>query len=172
MTKSAACVALALAVTLSSRSVAQPPPIPTSRANAESRRTNFSRYNGEDAFRNASMWELGVVVEYTTDGAVVLRVLPGSVAQQAGIRKDDIIMEVDGAPVGLIRHRVYRLWPFYNKSTRGKVQLLICFVDDTTDSYRYFAQEVQLAPIREAAPGPPQDTSPLPPRISPTPDAE
>ena len=162
MSKSVAFIVMVFAVILASMSVAQPPPIPTLRANAEGRRTNFSRYNGEDAFRNASMWELGVVVDYTTDGAVVLRVLQRSVAQQAGIRKDDIIMEVDGSPVGVIRQRVYRLWPFYNKSTNGRVRLLICFVDNTTDSYRYFAQEVQLAPINSAAPRPAGAPSPPP----------
>ena len=125
-------------------------PKPTSRTVAEYRDQNIGRYD-VGGFHQNSPYHLGVMVEYDENGANVISVTPGGAADAQGIHVGDIIMEIDGCPVGQMRGRIYELWKRYQYSKNGSVELLICFVDNA-NQYRYYYLPVKLDGVFAAAP--------------------
>jgi S1-C subfamily serine protease len=150
------CQLIASAIILAATSpiaTAQHENAPATRSAAESRIDHFKRYKiDQPKFQAETKWVLGVNVDYTTDGARITKVFPGSAADNAGLLVNDIIMEVNEAPVGLIRNRFYEVWRPYYRDNDGKVQLTIAVVKN--GQFVYFFPEVQLAPAAAGAPIP------------------
>ena len=75
---------------------------PITRDTAETREQNIARYQfGSGNFEKYSAWELGTKVSYSYDsGATIQAIKPGSPAANAGLKVGDMILEVDGAPIG------------------------------------------------------------------------
>lgn len=72
-------------------------------------------------------WKLGVSVQNTEVGAVVLQTSPGTAAQQVGIEPRDIIVAVGGTRIGQFDNRIVELAEEIRRSTdpTGRVSLLV-----------------------------------------------
>lgn len=72
-------------------------------------------------------WKLGVSVQNTEVGAVVLQTSPGTAAQQVGIEPRDIIVAVSGTRIGQFDNRIVELAEEIRRSTdpSGRVSLLV-----------------------------------------------
>lgn len=71
---------------------------------------------------------------------------PGDIgaAEGAGLRVNDMILEVAGAPIGQFGPRQYVAWRQYNYDKDGVVELLVAFRDPASGQLRYFYPEVKL----------------------------
>jgi hypothetical protein len=75
----------------------------------------------------ASRWQLGVTVQNIPHGSRITRVVPASVAQQAGLAVGDLIMAVNGAPVGIVHGRLRDMGDVLNQQAgvHGHVTLRV-----------------------------------------------
>ncbi len=130
---------------------------PRTRVNAEDRDANLARYVRGGFGANATA-TLGVKVKYVDgqQGATIVEFEADSTAQNAGLKPNDIILEVDGAAVGLIRNRYYELWPQYGRSGSSLLkylsEVLVTFVHSEGDR-RYYYPVIPTQRAVGAAPG-------------------
>lgn len=111
----------------------------------------------------AGRWMLGVSVRNVANGVVITRVVPASVAAQAGLEAGDMIVSVSGSPVGVINGRLYDLENAINSNADyyGRVTLRVRSVRDG----RLVSVPVRLAPADD-----PYDPGPVPyPPVRPRP---
>lgn len=120
---------------------------PRNRADAEATSIQLSRYKVSPGnFDRYSPYELGADVTYSYGrGATIVSVKSGSVAASAGLKVGDMILEVDGAPIGVFGDRTYEVWQQYKYSKEGKVELLIAF-DRPDGTVGYFYPQLTLTP--------------------------
>lgn len=120
---------------------------PRAREPGESRETNLGRYVlGYGNFDTYAKYELGIRMDYFGQfGELnsITSVKPGSAAENV-LKVGDVILEVDGAPVGQIGERLYEPWRQYIYSKDGKIELLVAYFDPTSGDYRFYYPEVQL----------------------------
>lgn len=130
------------------------PARPRDRATAEDRQTHFSRYTFGN-FAGETLWALGAKVNYTGNGATVTEVLHGTAAETAGLKKGDIILEVNGVPVGWIRDRLYAMWKEYRRTDKGdhnSAEFTIAFKPDQWSDYKYYFPVIDLDRVAAGAP--------------------
>ncbi len=109
----------------------------------------------------ASRWQLGVAVRYVPQGCVITRVARASVAQQAGLEAGDIILSVNGGPLGYVGGRLYDLEDELNRraDVYGRVNLAI----RNGRTGQGLQVPVKLAPAAHPFPPQPFPPQPLPP---------
>ena len=75
----------------------------------------------------AQTWQLGAVTLNTTNGVLVQQVVPGSIAERAGLRSGDLIVSVAGNQVGFTGGRLVDLIYEINRmvDARGQVRLTV-----------------------------------------------
>lgn len=118
---------------------------PQKRESAESEFKNNARYvQGWGNFDKYAEFELGADVRYSSNGARIVRIKPDSAALSNGLRVGDIILEVEGAPVGRFGTRTYEVWRQYIYDRDGKVEF--CIAIPSQGSYRYYYPEIKLKP--------------------------
>jgi len=119
---------------------------PRERSEAEGQDMNFARYVLDTSnFTKYGRLELGADVRYTyEDGAVITNIKSGSAAESYGLKVGDLILECAGAPVGVFGNRTYEVWRQYDHAKENKAEFLICFLDPTTNRYRYYYPEIEL----------------------------
>jgi len=59
------------------------------------------------------------------------------------LKRGDFILEVDGAPIGVIGGRTYQEWQQYKYSSDNVVEFLICFYNSAGE-LRYYYPEISL----------------------------
>ena len=125
---------------------------PTKRGDAQNYQKNLSRYV-LGGFVSDSPASLGIDINYPKDipqGVRLTGFQVDSAARAAGLEEFDLILEVEGSPVGLIRGRYYEPWRHYGRSTEGKVELLVSYeLKDRTLAYYY--PVVDTRPIKTIA---------------------
>jgi hypothetical protein len=119
---------------------------PADRNKAESRHDNIARYKlGAGNFNKYARYELGVTISYSYEsGATIESLKDGGAAKAAGLQEGDMILEVDGAPIGVFGDRTYELWRQYIYSKDGEVELLVCFQSPTSDEFLYYYPKIKL----------------------------
>lgn len=119
---------------------------PTKEADAESQTNNFARYKiGAGNFDKYARFELGATVQYSYEsGGTIKTIKAKGAAEKAGLKVGDMILEVDGAPVGVFGDRTYEIWRQYVYSKDGVVELLVCFKDPASGQFKYYYPKVQL----------------------------
>ncbi|MFO0380107.1 MAG: PDZ domain-containing protein [Pirellula sp.] len=65
-------------------------------------------------------WQLGAVTLNSANGVLVQQVVPGSIADRAGLRSGDLIVSVAGSQVGFTGGRLFDL--IYTKSKEEWMQ--------------------------------------------------
>jgi S1-C subfamily serine protease len=125
---------------------------PVARNAPEDRDANIARYQvGASDFEQFGQYELGVNVSYSSAGVTIEDILPGKQAEKAGLQVGDIILEVDGAPVGVFGDRTYEFWRQYSYSKTGNVEFLISFGEDAQGQFKYYYPIIQLDPLTAPA---------------------
>jgi len=112
---------------------------PTDRSSAEGKTENVARYQLGGFGANATA-SLGINVKYPTDipqGITILGFEVDSKAKEAGIVLNDVLLEVDGSPVGFIRGRYYEPWTKYGRSGDSTTELLISYSSGGERKYYY-----------------------------------
>ncbi len=140
------CVVVMMHLSIVSSVFSDQPAKPTDRAHSESQTRHLARYTDDD-FTSVTLL-LGVEGSYSDDcdfapGLLISAVGPGTAAEKGGLVKDDVILEVDGVPVGTYGSRTYYVWKRYPTGTSGSVQLTVAFEDDNGD-YQYFYPVIKL----------------------------
>lgn len=119
-------------------------PKPRTRIDAEEKDQNHSRYVAGNGFDAYSTHEIGTkYLSYSTNGATIAEITGGSYADQAGLKVGDIILEVDGAPIGKIGPRTFEGWRQYRYSKSGEVELCIA-IPQSQGGYKYYYPKVKL----------------------------
>lgn len=114
------------------------------RDEAEFQNKNFARYViGWGNFEKYAEYELGVDVVYSSNGAEIVNVKSGTAAANANIKVGDIILEVEGAPVGNFSGRVYEVWRQYVYNKNGEVEFCIAIKKDG-GGYKYYYPKIKL----------------------------
>lgn len=121
---------------------------PTLRNSPENAQANFGRYKiDENAFNLFSRFSLGVNIDYVGSFGqknALVAVAPNQAAEKAGLKVGDILLEVDGSPIGQIGNRIYEAWRQYIYSKAGLVELLVAFFDPAINDFRFYYPMVQL----------------------------
>jgi C-terminal processing protease CtpA/Prc len=121
---------------------------PDNRPGPEDFARNIARYaklqrNNE---RNFARFGVGISSEFADGDVAVTAVALNSAAAAAGIRVGDRILEVDGAPVGIIGPRAYPLWRQLNRCKPGtSAELLVAF--QKNGNWVYFYPKLTLTDL-------------------------
>lgn len=124
---------------------------PRTRQVPENRDANIARYRfGYGNFQAFSKFELGVQIDYVGEmrpANSITNIAPASAAEEKELQVGDVILEVDGAPIGVIGDRLYEAWRQYIYTKDGTVELLIAFFDPAVGDFRYYYPQVKLKPL-------------------------
>ncbi len=121
---------------------------PNQRDQAESQSDHLARYPKQSDFRTQTPFQLGLNVTYLGVGARVDDIRPGSPALGV-LRMHDIILEVDGFPVGIENQRTYLMWPRYAFAQGGEVELTVAI--PVPGGFAYFYPRIPLTPVTAEA---------------------
>lgn len=120
-------------------------PKPVTRPDAEKEQFNLARYVfGASNFARFSPYELGVGVVYSEEGGKIDNLTPGGAADRAGLKVGDLIMEIDGCPVGQLGDRLYELWRQYFFSPTGDIELLVAFKPSGSQNQKFYYPQFKL----------------------------
>jgi C-terminal processing protease CtpA/Prc len=121
---------------------------PDDRDEPEDAARNIARYtkvqrNNE---RNFARFDVGISSEFADGDVAVTAIASNSAAAAAGIRVGDRILEVDGAPVGIVGPRAYPLWRQLNRCKPGaSAELLVAF--QKNNNWVYFYPKLTLTDL-------------------------
>lgn len=107
-----------------------------------------------------SQWQLGVATRDLPTGVQVVRVLPGSAGQQAGLEPGDIITHVNNRRVGYVGGRLFDLEDVLNQQADPYGRVSLRLIDRRTGQLR-------IAPVALTPVGWPQPPGPWPPGPQP-----
>ena len=113
---------------------------PRDRPSAESKPENLARYKigGFGASANATLGVKDQVPDRDPPGRHCPGLRDRLEGEGGGIQEDDVILEVDGAPVGFIRERYYELWPKYGRSGKNTTEVLVSFLTNSGERKYYY----------------------------------
>lgn len=115
----------------------------------------------------ASQWQLGVTGRNLPTGVQIVRVLPGSAAQRAGLEGGDQITRVNGRRVGIVGGRLIDLEDVLNQQADRFGRVTLQIIDRRTGQPRSVPAQLSPAagpPVPPWPPGPPT-LPPGPPQV-------